>query len=359
MDWVMFKIKPPKDNDSKRDFLLNYPLEVLLMNRKFYEGIEREVRLKAAFSPMDYKTRHEWITRGRTDYRHDEMRRIKALMAENLCYLLIGDENYPEKLYEMDWPPLILFYLGDLRLLRRPAIGIVGSRNNSSYGERVTKEIALSIAKIGGVIVSGGAKGVDALAHGSALLENGKTICVLGNGLDISYPKENSGLFKEIKLQGLLLSEYPKGYGPKKWTFPMRNKIIAALSDFIIVTEAADKSGSLHTASYGEEINRRLYSVPSPIFSMTGKGTNSLIEMGARILYRKENLLGDILEAFPLAVYHRISDLGLVSIPLEEAALLKLLPITKETLDSLLRRFELAKVIEKTRDCKIIFKQFF
>lgn len=342
-----------------RDVLLNYPLEVLLMNREFYEGIKREARLKAAFSPMDYKTRHEWITRERTEYRLDEMRQIKFLMAENPKFLLIGEENYPEKLYEMNWPPLVLYYEGDLRLLERPTVGIVGSRNNSPYGERVTKELASSIAKIGGVIVSGGAKGVDAIAHGSALQENGKTVCVLGNGLDISYPKENDSLFREIKRQGLLLSEYPKGYGPKKWTFPMRNKIIAALSDFIIVTEAAEKSGSLHTATYGEEINRRLYSVPSPIFSLTGKGTNSLIEMGARILYRKEILMEDILEAFPLALYHRISDLGLLSVPLEKAALLKLFPMTKETMESLLLRFEGAKAIDKTRDCRIIFKQFF
>lgn len=342
-----------------RCFLRNYPLEVLLMNREFYEGIKREVRLKAAFSPMDYKTRHEWMTKGRTDYPSEGMRRIKALVAENPNYLLIGEEHYPKKLYDMNWPPLVLFYEGDLSLLGRPSMGIVGSRNNSLYGERVTKELALFIAKIGGVIVSGGAKGVDAIAHHHALLENGKTICVLGNGLDISYPKENESLFKKIKAQGLLLSEYPRGYGPKKWTFPMRNKIIAALSDVIIVTEAAEKSGSLHTASYGEEINRRLYSVPSPIFSMTGKGTNSLIEMGARILYRKENLLEDILEAFPLVVYHRISDLGLLSVPLEMAALLKLFPISKENMDSLILWFELAKVIEKTSDCRIIFKQFF
>ncbi|MGB4589303.1 MAG: DNA-processing protein DprA [Clostridiaceae bacterium] len=329
------------------------------MNREFYEGINREARLKAAFSLMDYKTRHDWMTKERVDYPSEEMRRIKSLIDENRNYLLIGEENYPKKLYDMNWPPLVIFYEGDLSLLGRPAIGIVGSRNNSLYGERVTKELALSIAKIGGVIVSGGARGVDAIAHGNALLENGKTICILGNGLNISYPKENDSLFREIKGQGLLLSEYPKGYGPKKWTFPMRNKIIAALSDFIIVTEAAEKSGSLHTASYGEEINRRIYAVPSPIFSITGKGTNSLIDMGARILYRKENLLEDILDAFPLALYHRISDLGLVSVPMEKAALLKLFAITKENLDVLITRFEIAKVIEKTKDGRIVFKQFF
>jgi len=329
------------------------------MNREFYEGIKREVRLKAAFSPMDYRTKHEWMARDRTNYPSEELRRIKALIAVNPNYLLIGEENYPKKLYDMNWPPLVLFFEGDLSLLERSSIGVVGSRNHSLYGEKVTKELALSIAKIGVVIVSGGARGVDAIAHSSALLENGKTICVLGNGLDISYPKENTSLFQEIKMQGLLLSEYPMGYGPKKWTFPMRNKIIAALSDFIIVTEAAEKSGSLHTASYGEEINRRIYSVPSPIFSITGKGTNALIEMGARILYRKENLLEDILEAFPLVLYHRISDLGLVAVPLEMAALHKLIPITKENMDSLILKFELANVIEKTSDCRVVFKQFF
>ena len=325
------------------------------MERSYYESIAREVRLKAVFHSMDHARRHDSLLRARTDYTKEEQSRIRKTMEENRDYLLIGDEAYPKKLYDMSWPPLLLFYQGEVGLLKRPSVGLVGSRNNSLYGSRVTKELAISVAGTGGVIVSGGARGVDSIAHRSTLSESGKTICILGNGMDISYPPENCGLFAEIREKGLILSEYPRGYGPQKWTFPMRNRIIAALSDVIIVTEAAEKSGSLHTATFGEEYNRRVYAVPSGIFSETGRGTNSLIEMGARILYRKESFLEDFRAAFPLALYYRISDLGLLGVALERAALQKLFSLTKEDLDSHLMRFRMAKVIGIEEDGRITF----
>ena len=279
-----------------------------------YEGIHRQIRLMAALHSYDYKKCHHAMVEKQLNYSQDETRRITRAIKENRSYVLIGDENYPVKLYDLEWPPLILFYEGNLELVNRPSIGIVGARKCSVYGRKVTMDLAGSLAKIGFIIISGGARGIDTAAHKATLDENGKTVCVLGCGLDISYPGENAELFSLIKKEGLVLSQYPKGFGPKKWTFPMRNRIIAALSDEIIVTEAAEKSGSLHTASYGEELNRSVHSIPHEIYSDNGDGTNLLIEMGAHILYKKENLISDLLTRKPDVLLQRIRDLALLEL---------------------------------------------
>lgn len=279
-----------------------------------YEGIHRQIRLMAALHSYDYKKCHHAMVEKQLNYNPEETRRITRAIEENRGYVLIGDENYPVKLYDLEWPPLILFYEGNLELVNRPSIGIVGARKCSVYGRKVTMDLAGSLAKIGFTIISGGARGIDTAAHKATLDENGKTVCVLGCGLDISYPDENAELFSVIKKEGLVLSQYPKGFGPKKWTFPMRNRIIAALSDEIIVTEAAEKSGSLHTASYGEELNRSVHSVPHEIYAENGAGTNLLIEMGAHILYKKENLISDLLTRKPDVLLQRIRDLALLEL---------------------------------------------
>lgn len=284
------------------------------MEKNVYKSIDRERRLKAALHSTSYRKCHDRLQQEGENYTEEEKRRIKNAIRENRSYVLIGDEDYPLKLYDMNWPPLILFYEGDIDLLRRPSVGIVGSRSCSGYGRRVTGLLSSSLSKIGMVIVSGGAKGVDSVAHAAAMKESGKTICVLGCGLDIAYPRENEVLFSEIRKEGLLITEYPRGFEPKKWTFPMRNRIIAALSDSIIVTEAAEKSGSLHTAAFGEEINRPIYVVPHEIFSSGGMGSNMLLEMGARVLYKKENFLEDLIDANGEMLWLRIQDLSLLDL---------------------------------------------
>ena len=283
-----------------------------MCNKIMYESIDREVRLMAAFHAWDYRPRHQSMMEKRRSYNAKERRNIAKMTEENRRYSLIGDADYPEKLYDMEWPPLALFYEGDLMLLKRPSIGIVGARNCSRYGRRVTEDLAGAFAKTGFVIISGGARGVDTATHETVLDEDGKTVCVLGCGLDISYPGENRDMFSRIRKEGLLLSEYPRGFSPKKWTFPMRNRIIAALSDEIIVTEAARKSGSLHTASYGEELNRPVHAIPHELFFEGGAGTNLLIEMGGHIIISKENILGDLLTKNPEVLLWRIRDLNLL-----------------------------------------------
>ena len=307
-------------------------LEVFMCNKIMYESIDREVRLMAVFHASEYKICHRSMMMKRTSYDAKEKRAIAKMADENRHYTLIGDEDYPEKLYDMEWPPLALYYEGDLKLLRRPSIGIVGARNCSGYGRRVTMDLARSFARTGFVIISGGARGIDTAAHKTVLDEDGKTVCVLGCGLDISYPSENNDMFSRIRQEGLLLSEYPRGFSPKKWTFPMRNRIIAALSDEIIVTEAAKKSGSLHTASYGEELNRPVHAIPHEVYFEGGAGTNLLIEMGGHIIISKENILGDLLMKNPDVLLWRIRDLNLLDF--------------KPTMDELEKIFSLSRIKE-------------
>ncbi|WP_312650088.1 DNA-processing protein DprA [Proteiniclasticum sp.] len=303
------------------------------MDKESYRQIDRELRLMAALHSADYRKCVRRMEDSGGSYSVEEKERIRRLIRSNRNYVVIGDENYPERLYDLQGPPLILFYDGDLLLLDRPSAGIVGSRRCSDYGRRATFEIASALARIGLVVISGGARGVDSAAHRAVLKESGKTVCVLGAGLDVVYPEENGALFEEIRQSGLLITEYPRGFGPKKWTFPMRNRIIAGLSDQIIVTEAAEKSGSLHTASFGEEINRIIHAVPHSIYSSAGRGSNQLIELGAKILYAKENLISDFLSEEMNILDYRIRDLGLMELNPDFSALEKIFGLENVELD--------------------------
>lgn len=294
------------------------------MERQFFEDLPREIRLMAAFHTMNYEAALKAML-SPPAFDREIREKILARKRANPRHILIGDKGYPPRLYDMTWPPLLLYYEGDIKLLHRPSVAVVGSRKCSTYGRRVTKDFSMLLAKSGMVVVSGGARGIDTVAHEAALEVQGKSICVLGCGLNVAYPPENRELFRVLAQEGLLLSEYPRDYGPKRWTFPMRNRIIAALSSAVLVTEAEEKSGSLHTAAYGEELNRPVYAVPGDIYAPNKSGTHGLIEMGARILYRQEDLLLDLLALHPEMARYRIKDLGLAGIPMAEDTQKKLL----------------------------------
>ncbi|MBR0575479.1 DNA-processing protein DprA [Proteiniclasticum sp. BAD-10] len=294
------------------------------MERQFFEDLPREIRLMAAFHTMNYEAALKAML-SPPAFDREIREKILARQRANPRHILIGDKGYPPRLYDMTWPPLLLYYEGDIKLLHRPSVAVVGSRKCSTYGRRVTKDFSMLLAKSGMVVVSGGARGIDTVAHEAALEVQGKSICVLGCGLNVAYPPENRELFRVLAQEGLLLSEYPRDYGPKRWTFPMRNRIIAALSSAVLVTEAEEKSGSLHTAAYGEELNRPVYAVPGDIYAPNKSGTHGLIEMGARILYRQEDLLLDLLALHPEMARYRIKDLGLAGISMAEDTQKKLL----------------------------------
>ena len=194
----------------------------------------------------------------------------------------ITDEKYPKLLKEIYDPPKCLYTIGNIEIFNNLSIAIVGCRDATDYGRKATKYFAYNLAKENVTIISGLAKGIDSFAHIGTLQAKGKTIAVVGNGLDIIYPKENEQLAKEIiKNGGAIISEYPIGTQPKKEHFPARNRIISGLSTGVIVVEAKEKSGALITADFAVEQGRNVYAVPGNINSLNSVGTNNLIKDGA------------------------------------------------------------------------------
>lgn len=192
-----------------------------------------------------------------------------------------GMPSYPELLAEIKDPPQKLYYIGDINILKKRCAAIVGSRNTNQYGRSTAVEIAMKLAAYDVAVVSGMARGIDTCAHRGALKAGGKTVAVLGCGVDICYPKENSNLKKELEEKGLILSEYPPGTEPMPYYFPQRNRIISGLSELTAVIQARNNSGSLITAELAAEQGREVCAVPGNIDSQYSLGSNKLIKDGA------------------------------------------------------------------------------
>jgi DNA processing protein len=201
-------------------------------------------------------------------------------------YVTILDDEYPAVFKTLRHPPWILYYMGDLSFLDLPCAGIVGSRDVSEHGLAVTKQ-TVNILKEKYVIVSGLAKGVDAMAHCSAL--DRKTVGIIGCGLDRTYPRENWNLYEVMKEKHLIISEYPWGTPPLRRHFPWRNRLIAAASQVLVVTEAALKSGTLSTADHCVELGKPIACIPAA-FGDKRQGCNYLISQGAQILWNEEEI---------------------------------------------------------------------
>lgn len=202
-------------------------------------------------------------------------------------FVTIVDNEYPESLRMLEFPPWILFYEGDWALLERKAVAVIGSRKTSFYGKKACEHV-VSLLKKRYVIVSGVAKGIDSFAHQEAL--DHYTIGIIGCGLDISYPKENSLLYQQLKKNHLVISEYPKGVKPLAHHFPWRNRLIAALSSAIVVIEANIKSGTMLTVNEGLILNKSIYCIPHAYFEEQGKGCNLLISQGAYIIVDDQDI---------------------------------------------------------------------
>jgi len=212
--------------------------------------------------------------------------------------LLMGDPEYPQELREIPDPPPVLFASGNLAALCRPATAIVGSRNHSPYGMVVARRVARAAAAAGITVVSGMARGLDAVAHSEALDAGGPTIGVLGNGLGVIYPAANRTLYERVAAHGLLLTEFPPGERPMAHSFPRRNRIISGLARVTVVIEAAEGSGTLITVGTALAQGRDVMAVPGPITSPTSVGTNRLIRDGAEPLLD----VGDLLAHYPEAM---------------------------------------------------------
>ena len=208
-------------------------------------------------------------------------RLIEAVAQLGGAVLLPWDEAFPASLRDIADPPPFLTALGRLEHLARPAVAVVGSRNHTPYGARACRELAGLAAASGLAVVSGLARGLDAIAHEAALDAGGPTIAVLGSGLGVVYPAANRRLHHRIAGEGLLLSEFPPGTRPRPGWFPRRNRLVSGLAKVTVVVEAALKSGALVTAAAALEQGREVMAVPGPIHSATSAGTNRLIRDGA------------------------------------------------------------------------------
>jgi len=211
----------------------------------------------------------------------------RALLdAERARATVVGadDAAYPPSLFDLDDPPPFLVARGDLEILRAPAVAIVGTRDATAYGERITRELAQALARAGVTVVSGLARGIDGAAHRAALAAGGRTAAVVGTGVDVSYPAAHESLQRSIADDGLLLSEQLCGTRALPGAFPRRNRVIAALASVTIVVEAGVKSGALITARHALDLGRTVAAVPGPIDAPQSAGANELLRDGAQVI---------------------------------------------------------------------------
>jgi DNA processing protein len=222
----------------------------------------------------------------------DTLRRLLA--RADRCgarFMLDGDPDYPPGLTDLEHPPLVLWVIGELPASDRPTIAIVGTRDCTSYGERVTRSLANAFARCGATVVSGMARGIDAAAHVAAMESGGRTVAVLGTGVDVPYPAAHRGLHARIAKHGAVISETLPGATAIKGCFPRRNRIIAALGAATIVVEAGARSGALNTADWAAGIGRKVAIVPGPIDSPASLGSNLLLRDGAFPIATPEDAL--------------------------------------------------------------------
>lgn len=209
--------------------------------------------------------------------------------------ITLKDEEYPKRLKDIYDPPALLYVRGALKKEDEFAISIVGSRKTTPYGRWFTEKVSQELARHGLTIVSGMARGIDSLAHWGAISGGGRTIAVLGCGVDVIYPSENRNLFAKMIDRGAILSEFPMGSPPEGGHFPRRNRIISGLSLGVVVVQASEKSGSLITAGYALEQGREVFAVPGNVGTESSRGTHRLIKEGAKLVESSEDILEEIL----------------------------------------------------------------
>jgi len=235
----------------------------------------------------------EYLDKERKDISPEkEMERLEKYRVK---ILIKQDKTYPQLLKEIYDPPEILYYLGNSEAFSEFSLAIVGTRRYTAYGKEVVEYFASELAQMQLTIVSGLALGVDALAHRATVEAGGKTIGVLGCGLDQIYPSSNRKLGQDIlRSGGAIISEYPLGSPPLKHHFPNRNRIISGLSLGVLVIEANEKSGSLLTANHAIEQNREVFAIPGNIFSVRSEGTHLLIKQGAKLVTKPEDIITEL-----------------------------------------------------------------
>jgi DNA processing protein len=249
----------------------------------------------------------------------------KHVREQRGAILVYEDEDYPERLREIFDPPPVLWALGDVRLLSRPAIAIVGTRHPTPYGMGMSEVLARDLASRRMVILSGMARGIDTAAHRGALAANGSTVAVWGTGIDVIYPKENKTLAENILVAGgTIISEYRLGTFPAPQNFPKRNRILSGMSIGVLVVEAGENSGTRVTARCALEQDRDVYAVPGNVTTKNAWGPNTLIKQGAKLVATWE----DVWQELPTQVRLQLEgELGFASSTEQAASIVEELPL--------------------------------
>lgn len=219
---------------------------------------------------------------------------IQRARAAGIKMIPFSDAAYPGSLRAIADPPPLLYVKGELRDNDSKAIAIVGSRSASDYGRRIARDLARGLASFGFTVVSGMARGIDGMAHESALQAGGRTLAVLGSGVDRAYPPEHEMLYRRISDSGAVISELPMGARPIAFNFPARNRLISGLSLGVVVVEATEKSGSLITASLAAEQGREVFAVPGEAGASRSRGSHRLIRQGAKLVETVEDIIEEI-----------------------------------------------------------------
>jgi DNA processing protein len=216
------------------------------------------------------------------------------------CHIITpGDERYPELLRQIYDPPIVLYLKGELSAKDKNAVAIVGSRQTTHYGIETARKLSYQLGYVGVSVVSGGARGIDTAAHQGALNAQGRTIAVLGTGINIVFPPENAGLFERVAASGAIITQYPFNRKADKQSFAIRNRIVAGKTLGTVVVEASLTSGALITANFAVEYGRQVFAVPGRIDSPRSKGCHDLIKKGAKLCEAAEDILCEFEYLFP------------------------------------------------------------
>lgn len=216
--------------------------------------------------------------------------RLERLRERDVRVVSYRGPGYPRRLVQLHQPPPALYLAGPLSPDER-SVAVVGTRSATSYGRRAARDLSGDLARAGWTVVSGLARGIDTAAHRAALDAGGRTVAVLGSGLDHRYPASNRGLYDRLEERGLLVTEFPPEQPPQRWTFPKRNRIIAALSAGVVVVQAPRESGALITADQALELGREVFAVPGPVGAPASVGTHELLRSGAPLAARARDVL--------------------------------------------------------------------
>lgn len=252
-------------------------------------------------------------------------RLLLKIEEDNINVITIADKNYPKSLNNIYNKPMVIYTKGDYREEDTLSIGIVGSRKATAYGKWACEKFTKELANLGVTIISGLATGIDSVAHKTAIDAGGRTIGVLGNGIDKIYPKNNLNLYKEVAEYGCIMTEFPFGTEPLNYNFPQRNRIISGLSLGIVVIEAKEKSGSLITAHHALEQGKDVFALPGNINSIYSGGTNKLIKDGAKPLLDIDDIIEEIYELQANKVTKKKESLDYSSLSEDEIRIMRII----------------------------------